>query len=253
MTASCLYVGEVVHIRRQPTRHRLSYKVFMGLFDLDELASLARRNRLFGYNRAGLLSFNDRDHGDGSGGDLRPQVERALADAGISAPGGPIRILCMPRLMGYVFNPLSAFFCYDPEGDLRAIVHEVNNTFGERHFYALPVGAAQHGRIIQRCDKQFRVSPFLPLNLKYNFTITPPTDQTAVCIAVHDEDGQVLVAWFTGKRAPFTSWTLLKQWLRHPAMTLKVIAGIHWEALFLWLRLRKARKASRCPVKISRD
>jgi DUF1365 family protein len=241
MTASCLFIGEVVHIRRKPARHRLGYKLFMGLFDLDELASLARKSRLFGYNSPGLFSFQDRDHGDGSGLALRPQVEQALADTGIAPPGGPIRILCMPRLLGYVFNPISVYFCHDLRGELLAIVHEVNNTFGERHIYALPAKVCGDGTFRQRCAKQFRVSPFLPMDLEYRFTISPPGETANVQIAVERGGQEVLATWFAGKRAPFTSATLLRQWLSHPAMTLKVIAAIHWEALFLWRKLRRAK------------
>lgn len=241
MSASALFVGEVVHIRHRPARHRLSYRIVMGLFDLDELPALARRSRLFGHNRAGLFSFHERDHGDGSGRALRPQVERALAEAGIAPPGGPIRILCMPRLLGYVFNPLSVYFCHAPDGELRAIVHEVNNTFGERHCYALPASTGTDGLVRQHCAKQFRVSPFLPRDLDYSFTITPPGEKAAVHIRVDRHGEQVLSAWFAGRRISFTTRALLRQWLRHPAMTFKVIAGIHWEALFLWRKLRRAR------------
>ena len=240
MTASCLYAGEVVHIRRRPVRHRLSYRVFMMLLDLDELPLLNRPSRLFAYNRAGLVSFHDRDHGDGSGRPLRRQVEQALTSEGLPVPGGPIRLLCMPRLLGYVFNPLSVYFCHDKQGVLRSIVHEVNNTFGERHFYVLEARAGEGGVVRQECAKQFRVSPFLSQVLDYRFTIEPPGERTSVHIAVSGEGGEVLSAWFTGKRSGLTAASLIAQWLRHPAMTIKVIVGIHWDALFLWRKLRTA-------------
>jgi len=240
MNASCLYSGQVVHIRRKPAQHRLAYSVFMMLLDLDELPRLGGKSRLFAYNRAGLVSFHDRDHGDGSGRPLRLQVEQALASAGIEVPGGPIRLLCMPRLFGYVFNPLSVYFCHDPQGELRAIVHEVNNTFGGRHFYALEASTGEDGMVRQNCAKAFKVSPFLPQDLDYRFTITPPEDRTSVHISVGLDGGELLSAWFAGKRSAFSSKALLGQWLRHPAMTFKVILGIHWEALFLWRKLRTA-------------
>lgn len=244
MTYSCLFDGEVVHVRHQPVTHRLAYKLFMGLFDLDELPALARGSRLFGYNSAGLFSFHDRDHGDGSGRPLRPQVEQALSSSGIDLPDGPIRILCMPRLLGYVFNPLSVYFCYDQSGQVRSIVHEVNNTYGERHFYALSARADADGNVRQDCAKSFRVSPFLPMNLDYSFTIGPPADRTSLHIAVRRDGGDLLSAWFTGKRKTFSTASLLRQLLLHPAMTYKVIAGIHWEALFLRKKLRRAENAT---------
>ncbi|MCX7865284.1 MAG: DUF1365 family protein [Novosphingobium sp.] len=248
MISSCLFEGKVVHVRRAPMRHRLAYSLFMGLFDLDELPALARRTWLFGYNRPGLFSFHDRDHGDGSGRPLRAQVEEALARAGIEPPGGAIRMLCMPRVMGYVFNPLSVCFCHDHAGHLRAILHEVNNTFGERHFYALRANVAADGRVRQACEKAFRVSPFLPMNLAYHFTITPPGDRVAIHIAVAQDGVEVLSAWFAGKRRRFSSASLISQLARHPAMTWKVIAGIHWEALFIWAKLRLTRRRASSAV-----
>ena len=246
MIASCLFDGEVVHVRHAPVRHRLAYRLFMGLFDLDELPDLASRCRLFGYNSAGLFSFQDRDHGDGSGHSLRPQVEQVLSQAGIDPPGGPIRLLCMPRLLGYVFNPLSMYFCFDHCGQIGAIVHEVNNTFGERHFYALPAKTEMDGQVRQDCAKLFRVSPFLPLDMDYRFAIEPPADKTSVHIVVERDGTEMLSAWFKGNRIRFSSATLLGLLMRHPLMTLKVVAGIHWEALSIWrkLRLTRARHSS---------
>jgi uncharacterized protein len=241
--ASCFYPGNVVHIRRTPARHRLGYRVFMGLFDLDELPGLSARSPLFGYNRPGVMSFHDCDHCDGSGKPLRGQVERALAESGIEPPGGAIRILCMPRLLGYVFNPLSVYFCHDRNGHLRSVVHEVNNTFGERHLYALRAAAGSDGLVRQHCGKDFRVSPFLPMNLDYRFTIRPPGENVSVHIGVEQDGADILSTWFAGRRQPFTAAALLRLWLQHPAMTIKVITGIHWEALFLWLKLRRARRS----------
>lgn len=239
MTASCLYSGEVVHVRRRPVHHRLAYRVFMGLFDLDELPELGRRSRLFGYNRIGLLSFHDKDHGDGSGNPLRPQIEKTLAAAGIPPPGGAIRLLCMPRVLNYVFNPLSIYFCHDRAGAIRAIVHEVNNTFGERHLYALQADNTSTGTIAHDCAKQFRVSPFLPMNVDYHFEIVPPSDRAWIVISVQQGGRELMRASFIGRRHSFSGGNLLRQWLSHPAMTIKVILGIHWEALALWGKLRR--------------
>ena len=140
--ASGLYRGRVVHQRLRPRRHRLGYRIFQMLLDLDELAALDAGLRLFGYNRPALVGFHDRDHGPGDGRPLRPYVEAELAKAGIDLGGGPIRLLCMPRVLGQVFNPLSLYFCCDRSGVLAAILYEVNNTFGERHSYLIPVGPA---------------------------------------------------------------------------------------------------------------
>ena len=138
MTVSAIYHGQVVHTRFRPVRHRLKHRLMWLLLDLDELPMLARRLRLFSLNRFNLVDFRDRDHGDGSSTALRAQIEAALASAGLEPDGGAIRVLCMPRVLGTVFNPLSVFFCHRADGRLRAMLYEVNNTFGDRHSYLHP-------------------------------------------------------------------------------------------------------------------
>jgi len=232
--SSALYAGVVTHLRRRPRRHGLRYRVMQGLFDLDELPALGRRLRLFGHNRAAPISFHDTDHGDGSG-DLRGWVEARLRDAGFRGPWGALRILCMPRMLGYVFNPLSVYFCHDRQGRLAALLYEVNNTFGGRHAYILPPNGAP-GTVRHGCDKDFYVSPFMPMDLRYEFRVLPPEARVAVEICAHDGDGPMLDARFLGVRRPFTEATLLWALITYPAMTIKVMLGIHWEALRLWLK-----------------
>ena len=139
---STLYAGTVMHRRVRPRAHRLRYRVFWMLLDLDEIAALPHILRLFSHNRFNAVSFFDNDHGDGSGRPLRAQVEEHLQAAGIAPDGGPIRLLCMPRVFGYGFNPLSVYFCYQRDGSLAAMLYEVHNTFGERHSYLIPVERA---------------------------------------------------------------------------------------------------------------
>lgn len=240
MPLSALYAGDVHHTRFKPARHHLKYSIFMGLFDIDELDALAHRITLFSRNRFNLVSFHDKDHGNGSRAPLRAQVETALSDANLPPPAGPIRILCMPRVLGAVFNPLSVYFCYDAANVLRAIVHEVHNTYGERHFYALPAEAAS-GRVAQDCDKAFRVSPLTPMHAHYRFNIESPGSTVAVSILMSDTNGPLLTASFTGTRSAFTSANIVQQVLAHPALALKVVVGIHWEALITWIKLHAAR------------
>ena len=149
--ASALYVGEVVHQRSRTLDHRLRYRVWMVLADLDELEGLQDRLRLLGRSRFGLISFRLSDHGDRSDRSLRAQVENHLAKAGIDIAGGPIRLLTMPRILGYGFNPISVFFCHSPDGALAALLYEVTNTFHERHSYLVAVPSpldtkSQYGR-----------------------------------------------------------------------------------------------------------
>ena len=237
---NAIYRGLVTHRRLRPKPHALRYRVFQLLLDLDKAPQV--RSRLFGYDRSALLSFRERDHGDGSGTPLRTQIARRLAAAGIEA-GGPVRVLCMPRVLGYVFNPLSIYFCHRPDGRLAAIVHEVTSTFGERHFYVLPAGAGP--RVEQSCAKRLHVSPFMDMDLAYDFAIEPPDERVAVGIHVRDGEGLLLTAGFTGERRPFTDAELLKAWLAHPLLTLGVIAAIHWEALRLWLKGMRYRPRPR--------
>lgn len=225
-----IYSGLVRHERLRPKRHSLSYKVFCLLLDLDDLPALDRRLRLFAFNRAGLLSFREADHGDG--GALRGWVEARLGEAAIAA-GGPIRVLCYPRMFGYVFNPLTVYFCHRADGTLAGIVYEVHNTHGERHAYVLPASHGKDGRVRQSCAKTFFVSPFMPMDCVYEFGILPPGERVQVAIRQSDAEGPLLSASFTGRQGPLTDAGLLRALLRHPLMTLKVTLAIHWEALLL--------------------
>jgi len=231
---SALYLGDVMHARFRPRRHKLHYRVFSLLLDLDELPAFSATSRLFGYNRRAVLSFWDKDHGDGETGGLRAWVEARLLEAGCFEAGMSLRVLCYPRILGYVFNPLTVYFCYAPDGALRAILYEVCNTFGERHTYVIAVSGDEPGPIRHGCPKELYVSPFLPMACFYRFHIEPPGEAILVRIDESDADGPLLVASFAGTRQPMTDRSLLGALLRYPLMTLKVTAGIHWEALRLW-------------------
>lgn len=258
---SGLYVGRVMHRRLKPRRHGLAYRVFSVLFDLDELSSLDARLRWFSVGRSNLFSFRPQDHGDGSATDaagLRAQLESRLREAGLPT-GGAIRLLAMPRLLGYAFNPLSVWFCHAPgDGPLQAIVYEVNNTFGERHSYLIEVDAAQRdaAMIEQRCDKRMFVSPFLGMDLQYRFRIEPPRQQLSIGVSVHEPDGRaVLNARLDAQHRPLTDGALLRVFFTHPLLTLKVVGGIHWEALRLWWKgvpLQQRPAASRHTLTVVR-
>jgi DUF1365 family protein len=234
---SALYTGRVMHQRLKPRPHRLSYRMFFLLLDLDEIDNLAARLWLFSRNRFNFLSFADRDHGDGSGGALKAYVERQLNMAGIEIDGGAVRILSMPRVLGYAFNPLSVYFCYRRRGGLAAILYEVNNTFGQRHTYLIPVEDGERkGFVDQHCAKRLYVSPFLGMGMQYRFRIGPPEEVVSVHITGSDSQGPLIVASFSGKRRPLSDATLAATFLAYPLVTLKVTIGIHWEALLLWAK-----------------
>lgn len=251
--ASAFYAGRVMHQRLRPRRHRLRYRVFSLLIDLDDLDRLAERLRLFSRNRFNLFSFHDRDYGAGTAEPLHHQVERHMRAAGIEADGGPIRLLTMPRVLGYAFNPLSVYFCYRRTGALAAILYEVSNTFHQRHSYmiAVPAGANANGdrTIRQVCPKEFYVSPFLDMDLTYTFRTVPPGRHVGVAISGHDAEGPIIVASLYAERLPLSDTRLALAFVAYPLLTLKVIAGIHWEALRIWLKGVRLRERPPPPAR----
>lgn len=226
---SAIYIGTVLHTRLRPKRHRLSYRVFSLLLDLDELETLPFK--VLGVERPGLLGFRACDHGDGKT-PLRQWAAGLLAEAGIDWDGGRIELLCYPRMLGFVFNPLTVWFCRSRSGELRGILYEVHNTHGERHTYVLPAGLVD-GEVRHEALKTFFVSPFMPPECTYRFRIVPAADDVVVSIIEHDAEGPLLAASFTGERRPLGDRALLGLLLSYPLMTLKVVAGIHWEAIKL--------------------
>ena len=236
MMTSALYVGTVVHTRLSPRRHRLKYRVFWALLNLDELPAIGQRLWLFSHNRNNVFSFYDTDHGAGRAEPLRAYVERQLMDAGIDPAGGSIRLLCMPRILGYAFNPISIYFCHGRDGDLQALLYEVNNTFGDRHSYLIPVSHGHAEVIEQSCGKALHVSPFMEMDLSYRFRVVMPTDRISVAITATNTNGIVLAAALTGYRRDLADNELAKLFISHPLLTVKVIAAIHWQALRLVLK-----------------
>lgn len=249
---SAIYLATVMHERRWPRRHRFTYGVYYALFDLDELPTLDRTVRGFGYNRAAPFSFHDRDHGPRDGSPLRPWLEGLVREAGIDIGGGRIALLAMPRIFGYVFNPIAVWFAWDVAGSLRAVVYEVSNTFGERLSYVCPVDAEHPidaaGNVQHVFDKQLFVSPFIDMDATYRFRVRPPDERIAVLVEEDLPDGHLLTATLVGSRRPFTSRVLWRAFATHPLVTLKVIAGIHFEAVRLWRKGAPYRRRGAPPA-----
>lgn len=240
---SALYDAVVMHHRVRPFRHRFTYKVFSLLLDVDELDRLSSGLRLFSRNRFNLFSFRDVDFGPGDGTPPRVWVERTLQAQGYGFPVGTIDLLCFPRILGYVFNPLSIYYVRDLSGVLRAILYEVTNTYRDRHSYLLPVTGAD-GAVRQACDKNMYVSPFIGMEARYHFRLAEPGEALAVAIREATPEGNILFAALSGVRKPLTDGILIRMFFRHPLMTLKIIGGIHWEAFRLW---RKGARVFRHP------
>jgi DUF1365 family protein len=233
---SGVYEGAVYHKRLRPRIHAFRYRVFSLLLDLDELPALDRGLRLFSHNRWNLFSFMDRDHGGGRTDSLRTWVQERLAGVGIAIPNGRVTLLCYPRILGYVFNPLSVYFCHRADGALAAVIYEVSNTFGERHAYVLPNAENGAGAVRQSCHKAFYVSPFNDVSGGYRFRLLPPADRVSIHIDQQDSGGALFRAGFSGRRGGLSDRALLGLALRYPLMTVKVIAAIHWEAFRLLIK-----------------
>jgi len=245
--ASSLYVGSVMHRRLHPRAHHFRYRAFWLLINLDELSELSDKFYLFSHNRPNLFSLYDTDHGDGTATPLRAQVEHQLSAAHVDLAGGRICLLCMPRTLGYDFNPLSVYFCYHANGALAALIYQVHNTFHERHSYVIPV--ERESRVIhQYCRKSFFVSPFMDADLRYEFRLTQPQERIVVTISAHSSTRPIFHAALAGARRDLTDCALLALGVAIPAVTLKVITAIHWQGLRLWFKGLRWRRRPLAPA-----
>lgn len=229
-----LYTGWVYHARHRPFFHEYRYKVFSVLCDLDDMPQA----KFFSTNRWNILSLYNKDHGPRDGSSLRLWIEKAAQDKGIDLASGQIFFLCFPRLWGFVFNPLSVFFCTGPDGALKAILYQVKNTFGQQHGYLLETASTD--KIEQSCEKVFHVSPFIQMRCRYHFHLREPSEKLGIAIIQEEwKNGawhKILTATWDGTREDLTDKTILKAVALHPLMTVKVVAAIHWQALKLWLK-----------------
>jgi len=227
-----------MHARLSDAHHRFQYNVVSLLIDIDRLAEASSSSPLFAVNKMALVSFHEADHGAGDGRRLRSHVDQLLNDAGVSERAHQVRLLCYPRVLGYVFNPLSIYFCYDADGTLTALIYEVRNTFGDMHTYVIPV-AEEHitpAGIRQGCAKSFYVSPFMGMKQRYHFRLQAPGDTLRIRILETDENGPSLSACFSGKAQSLSTKALMGIFALRPWQSMKVTVGIHFEAIRLWLK-----------------
>jgi hypothetical protein len=222
--------------------HAFEHRILMLYADLDELAVIDRECRLLSVGRANLYSFRDRDYcPTGAGGDLKARVLAFLTEHDVAtAPIAQIRLLTLPRVLGYIFNPISIYFCSDRTGAPLCAIVEVGNTFRERKLFLLPCAprnpGGAPGRFRLRVPKHYYVSPFSNLDLAFDFDLRVPGSRLQVRIEDWDADGKLLDSYLGGVRVPLTDRQLLRFALKYPAVTLKVIGLIHWHALRLMLK-----------------
>lgn len=259
---SRLFACRVTHARFSPRRHQFAYRAFYLAVDLDEITTLRDAFRLLSVDKPNLFSFNDRDflpvgepvhnrNTEGAvvapaGAPLRERVEAVLASHGLSARGGRVELVAMPRMLGYLFNPVSFYFCYAPDGQPLATIVEVTNTFREIKVYVLGPSAHSDGAFRMRVPKDFYVSPFSDVDISFDFSLHPADDKLRVRIDDYDGALRTFTSGLTGNARPLSDARLAWYLVTYPLLTLRVIALIHWQALRLCLKgTRWYRKSAR--------
>jgi uncharacterized protein len=235
---SALYVGILRHRRFRPVPHEFTYPVFMSLLDIDRIPELMKISPFAGYDRWNWTSFDNRDY---FGNVRMPLRERLRVDAeanGVDLPDGKIFLLTHLRYLGYVFNPVSFFYCYDKNDSLLTVLAAVNNTFGEMHNYWLTPQreVAVANSWSYEVAKAFHVSTFLDMNCHYRFTFSAPDASLVVQTNVAGEDGLLFDSSLKLQREGWSRANLHRMLIRYPFMTLRVIAGIHWQAARLYFK-----------------
>tara|TARA_B110001454_G_scaffold208826_1_gene221712 strand:+ start:75 stop:845 length:771 start_codon:yes stop_codon:yes gene_type:complete len=233
--SSCIYSGQITHKRLRPKKHFFSYKTFSLLIDLNEIQKIEKKISFFSCNKFNILSFYNIDHGPRDGRSITKWVQQILSKIKINIDGGKIKLFCYPRFFGYVFNPLSIFYCYNKNLVLKAVLYEVKNTFNEQHTYVFRSKPSSN-LILHKCNKKFYVSPFIKMKTFYNFRLSKPKNSINILIKQADSEGLLLIAHQTGKRINLNSKNLLYQFLKHPLMSFKIIGAIHFEAFRLWTK-----------------
>lgn len=235
---SALYTGKLRHRRFEPTAHAFEYPVYMAFLDIDRLPELMQISRFSSYNRWNWTTYDERDHFGEPTKPLRSRIEEDANRHGVTLPDGQIFLLTHLRYLGYVFNPVSFFYCYDHAGQLRIVLSEVNSTFGETHNYWLTSANEQPNAAAMkyRTAKHMHVSPFHGMDLEYDWVFTPPSERLVAHMNTLRDGSANFDATLILERQPWDAKHLVRTLRAYPFMTLKVIAGIHWQALRLWAK-----------------
>jgi len=235
---SSIYVGKLRHRRFSPVRHEFEYPLFMAFLDIERLPELMKISPFAGYNRWNWASYDERDHFGDPSKALRERIQADARSNGVDLPDGRIFLLTHLRYLGYNFNPVSFFYCYDRAGKLQMILAEVNNTFGETQNYWLNASHEQEAGENKkyRFLKTFHVSPFMKLGHEYEWTFTPPSEQLISQCISHESGQAIFDSTLKLERREWSAAELHRALAQFPWVTLKVIVGIHWQALRLWLK-----------------
>ena len=243
---SCIYEGRVSHTRSMPARHQFSYRLFLMYLDLEELQTLFKKRWFWSASRPALARFRRRDHLGPHDQPLTDAVRDLVETETGERPGGAIRLLTNMSYFGYCFNPVSFYYCFAAEGDsVEFIVAEVNNTpWGERDSYVLDCrSAAITDSSWRLCpEKKMHVSPFMPMEIEYEWTLSSPAERLSVFMTTTKDENRIFSAAMRLNRVEISSWSLASVLVRFPFHTMKVISSIYWQALLLWIK--------RCPVYI---
>jgi DUF1365 family protein len=233
---SCLYECSVMHHRLEPRKHHFRYKIFMLCLDLDEIDLAVHRIPLLSRNSFNLYTFRDDDHLQWGAAKVKENLIAYLAQQGVSfPPNGRITLVTLPRVLGYIFNPVSFYFCFDADGAPLCSVVEVGNTFREMKPYLIRE-PLKEGLFRLVTPKHFYVSPFSKLDLDFDFKLRVPADSLEIFINDLEEGRRVLLTSLVGRRVPLSTARLAWFTLKYPLLTLRVIFLIHWHALLLWLK-----------------
>jgi len=239
---AALYTGQLRHRRFHPKPHAFTYSLFMAMVDVDQVEAQMQVSRVTSYNRFNWATFDQRDHLGDPSLPLRSRLAASAAAAGLALPDGPIRLLTHLRYLGYAFNPISFYYCYDRAGRLAAVLNEVNSTFGDQRAYWIDARVAHRtpAGLRHRTPKAMHVSPFMPMEMDYEFVLTEPGDALVAHMNtyLHGPEGArpYFDATLTLQRQPWSARTVRRALIRQPFMTAKVIGAIHWEAARLWFK-----------------
>ncbi len=240
-----LWSGQTLHKRFFPFERAFRYPLVLIDIDIDRFEEAGRMSRLFAVNKPGLFSFHQKDHADPDWtGDLRSWAEGIFASANVALQHGTIRLITFPRHFFYKFAPLSLWYGYGSDDELKGIIYEVRNTFGERHCYVAAVGAE---RAVHTADKAFHVSPFFDVTGQYRFTVRAPLEMLDVVVENMQDGTRHHMANIKARVHDATSANLMKFALKNPLSTFGVTFGIHWQALLLWMRGARYRSRPATP------